>query len=100
MEYIKFMRKPSIDMLPGIRITKETNIEFENEIVKQSIKDLVLHSITVVKGDGYESTYDTTIQLNEGDILIFEDDSRGYIKPVEEFMTVEEVIEELKCIGG
>lgn len=100
MEYIKFMKKPSIDMLPGIVVTKDTELEFKNEIVEQTIKDLVLHSKTKVVGEGYESIYDTTIQLKEGEVLIFEDDSRGYIKPVEEFMTVEEIIEELKCIGG
>ena len=39
------------------------------------------------------------IQLSEGDILIFEEEGRGYIKPVEEFVTVKEAIEELNCIS-
>jgi hypothetical protein len=51
-----------------------------------------------VKGEGFESVYDTTIDLKEGDILIFEEDGRGYIKPVEGFVTIEEAIEELKNI--
>ena len=93
-----FIRKPSIDMLCGIRVTKDTNIEYKNENVNQTIKDLVLHSVTKVKGDGYESTYDTTVKLQEGDVLIFEETGRGYIKPVEEFVTVAEAIEELSCI--
>ncbi len=94
----RFIRKPSIDMLGGITVTKETELNYENENVKQTLKDLVFHSITTVKGETYASTYDTTINLKEGDILVFEEEGRGYIKPVEEFVTVTEAIEELKCI--
>jgi len=94
----KFIRKPSIDMLAGIRVTKDTVLEYKNENVQQTLKDLVFKSITKVKGEGYESEYNTTIYLKEGDILIFEEEGRGYIKPVEEFVTVKEAIEELKCI--
>lgn len=95
----RFIRKPSIDMYAGIRVDKETTLDYKNENVEQTLKDLVFHSITKVKGDNYESVYDTTIQLKEGDILIFEEEGRGYIKPVEEFMTVKEAIEEFKCIS-
>ena len=94
----KYIRKPSIDMLVGIKVTKDTALEFKNEKVDQTVKDLVFHSITHVKGDGFDSTYDTTIYLNEGDVLVFEEEGRGYIKPIEEFVTVKEAIEELKCI--
>ena len=93
-----FIRKPSIDLYSGIRVTKDTDMEYKNENVKQSIKDLVLHSVTNVEGDGYKSVYDTTIELKEGDILIFEDEGRGYIKPVEGFVTIEEAIEDLESI--
>ena len=94
----KFIRKPSIDMLAGIRVDKDTTLNYENENVKQILRNLVFKSITNVKGEGYESTYNTTIYLKEGDILVFEEEGRGYIKPVEEFVTVKEAIEELKCI--
>ena len=94
----KFIRKPSIDMLAGIRVAKDTVLEYENENVTQSLKDLVFQSVTTVKGEGYTSTYLTTINLTEGDILIFEEEGRGYIKPVEQFVTVKEAIEEFECI--
>ena len=98
-----FIRKPSIDMFCGIRVTKDTEIEFKNEKVTQSIKDLVLHSETTITGEGYISICKTTIQLEEGDVLVFEEEGRGYIKPVESFVTVEEAVEDLtniKDIGG
>lgn len=94
----RFIRKPSIDMLAGIRVTKDTVLDYENENVQQNLKDLVLNSVTTVRGEGYTSTYITAISLKEGDILIFEEEGRGYIKPVEEFVTVKEAIEELECI--
>lgn len=96
----KFISKPSIDMYGGIKVTKDTTLEYKNENVEQVLKDLVFKSKTIVKGEGYESEYNTTIQLNEGDVLIFEEEGRGYIKPVEQFVTVEEAIEELEHIKG
>ena len=93
-----FIRKPNIELLSGVRVTKDTVLEFKNENVKQTIKDLVLHSVTTVKGEGFKSKYDTTINLNEGDVLIFEEDGRGYIKPVEDFVTIAEAIEDLTNI--
>ena len=98
MEFLKFIRKPSIDMYAGIKVTKETTFEYQNENVNQTLKDLVFHSVTKVKGENFESVYDTTIQLSEGDVLVFEEEGRGYIKPVEEMMTIPEAIEELSCI--
>ena len=94
----KFIRKPSIDMYGGIVVDKDTTLEYKNENVDQTLKDLVFRSVTTVKGENYTSTYDTTINLKEGDILVFEEEGRGYIKPVEEFVTVKEAIEELEHI--
>lgn len=94
----RFIRKPSIDMYAGIKVTKDTELNYKNDSVEQTLKGLVFHSITKVKGESFESTYDTTIQLKEGDILVFEEEGRGYIKPVEEFVTVKEAIEEFECI--
>ena len=89
-----FIRKPSIDLFPGIRVTKDTELEYKNENVQQTVKDLVLHSIMQVKGEGYESVYDTTIYLNEGDVLVFEEEGRGYVKPVEQMVTIAEAIDD------
>lgn len=100
---MNFIRKPSIDLYPGIRVDKETVLEYKNENVEQSLKDLVLHSVQKVKGDNFESVYDTTIRLKSGDVLLFEESGRGYIKPVEDFVAISEAIEDLtniKDLGG
>jgi hypothetical protein len=76
-------------------VTKDTVLEYRNESVEQVLQDLKFHSVTKVKGENFESVYDTTIMLQEGDILIFEEEGRGYIKPVEQFVTAAEAIEDL-----
>lgn len=93
-----FIRRPSIDLYGGIKVTKDTEMEYKNDNVQQTLKNLVLHSVTKVSGDGYESTYDTTIHLNEGDVLVFEEEGRGYIKPVEPMVTIQEAINDLENI--
>lgn len=98
MEFQRFIRKPAIDMLAGIKVTKDTVLEYENENVQQTLKDLVFYSVTKVTGENFVSLYTTTITLAEGDVLIFEEEGRGYIKPVEQFVTVQEAIEELDNI--
>lgn len=95
-----FIRKPSIELFPGVRVEKDTVLEFKNEMVEQKVENLVLHSVAKVKGEGFESVNNTTIYLNEGDILIFEEEGRGYIKPVGGFATIEEAIDDLTNIKG
>ena len=95
---MNFIRKPSIELYPGIVVNKNTVLEYKNENVKQTVKDLVFHSVTKVKGEGFRSKYDTVIHLNEGDVLIFEEEGRGYIKPVEPFVTIEEAVSDLTNI--
>jgi hypothetical protein len=95
---MNFIRKPSIDLYPGIRVDKDTTFEFKNEHVEQTLKDLKLRSVTKVNGENFESVYDTTITLKEGDVLIYEEEGRGYIKPVEAFVTIEEALDDLTNI--
>ena len=85
-------------MYAGIKVDKNTKLDYVNENVEQHLVNLVFHSVTKIKGESFESVYDTTIYLKEGDILVFEEEGRGYIKPVEEFVTVKEAIEDFEHI--
>ena len=95
---MNFIAKPSIDLYPGIRVDKDTVLEYKNDRVDQKLENLEFRSVTKVNGDNFESVYDTVIHLAEGDILVFEEEGRGYIRPVEAFCTIEEAIEELTNI--
>ena len=94
------IRKPSIEMYPAVRVDADTVLEYTTETLTQHIENLEFRNTVHIKGDNYESTVDTRVQLEAGDILIFENGGRGYIKPVEDFVDVEEAIAELECIKG
>ncbi|MEE0968357.1 MAG: hypothetical protein U0M06_03170, partial [Clostridia bacterium] len=55
--------------------------DIETRIAKTS-EGLVFRSVTKVKGEGFKSKYDTTIYLKEGDVLVFEEEGRGYIRQI------------------
>lgn len=95
-----FIMKPSVNLYPGVRVTKDTVLEYKNDKVEQKVENLVLHSIIHATGENFESVYDTKIQLKEGDILIYDDENRGYILPVEQFCTIEEAVMDLESIKG
>lgn len=93
-----FIRKPSVELYPGVTVYADTVLDFENEKVKQHVENLVLHTVATVEGDNFKSVCDTVIQLDEGDVLIFESEERGYIKPVERFESIPDAIAELEAI--
>lgn len=98
MKKIKVIKTPDITVYNAVVVDKNTELSYKNEYVNQTVKKLKLHSITTIKGDGYKSKYDTTINLNEGDMLVFDGEKRGYVKPVENMATVDEAIEDLKAL--
>ena len=94
-----FVKRPDIGRYPGVIVRKDTELEYKTEKVTQILKDLVLTSETKTEGEGFEAEYRTKVFLNEGDILYFEDGGRGYIKPLEPFVTVKEAIRDLEAIA-
>ena len=93
----KFIYRPDITLLDGVMVNKDTKIEFENEYIKQTIENLVLKTNKKEKTDKYESEFNLTIKLDEGEILLFEEE-RGYFLPSLPMTTVKEGIEDLESI--
>ena len=98
MEFIRFIKKPSLQFFPGIKVTAETELEFKSDNCVQTLKNLVFRCTRSVNGENYEGNYETTIYLEPGDVLIYESDERGYVKPVESFMTIAEAAAELEAV--
>ena len=95
----KFVFKPSVELIPGVKVTKDTVLEYEREGIKQTVRDLILHTSFVQKGEGYDTASETNVYLEEGDILVFEEEGRGYIKPAgNTVVTIENAIKDLECI--
>lgn len=91
----RFIRMPNVDLYHGVRITKDTEFEYKSDNVEQKVENLVLYTTLRTKGENFESESHIKVNLSEGDILVFEDDGRGYIKPVEKMVTIDEAIENL-----
>ncbi len=76
-----YVIRPDLTPYEGIKVTKETNIKFSNQKVKQTIKNLKLHSEYTVVTNEFTSKNILDINLKEGDILLLEDENRGYFLP-------------------
>lgn len=101
MEHELFVEQPSIEFKEGIKVTEKTELAYKNEKVKQTLKNLVLETILEETGtDGihaYRSRSFLTINLNDGDILLFNKD-RGYYMPPYPVTTVEDAISDMESL--
>lgn len=81
MKHELFVEQPVLDLKEGIKVTAETELSYKNEKVEQVLKDLVLETILDEAGTNGINTYKSksylSINLNPGDILLF-DKQRGY----------------------
>ena len=99
MKYIKLIRNPDISAVAGVKVTKDTVLEHKTDTVTQTIKDLVFHSVTKTKGENFKSKHEVTVNLKEGQYIVF-DETRGYIVPAQKFVTYDEAIHTLECSKG
>ena len=90
-----FVEQPDISLFEGIRVTKDTIKSYKNETVEQEIKDLKLETIITEDGSNGINTYSRKtylkINLNEGDILLF-NEQKGFYLPTYPVSTIEDAI--------
>lgn len=98
MEYTNFIKKPSLDFYPGVIVKMDTVLEYSGNGIKQTLRDLLFHCEKDIAGEFYTGHYETTIKLEEGDILIWDGESNGYIKTSVGFVTVADAIAEMECV--
>lgn len=98
-----FVDQPNLELKKGIQVRKDTEVSFKNERVEQLLKDLKLDTILDEEGtngiNSYKSKSHISINLNEGDILLF-DPSRGYYLPPYPKTTIEQAIEDISSLKG
>ncbi len=103
MKHELFVEQPDISLKKGIKITKETKLTFKNEKVEQEIKDLKLETYIEDEGTNGINTYTSKsyirINLNEGDILLF-DENRGYYMPTYPVESIEDAISDIESLRG
>lgn len=98
-----FVEQPNIDLKVGVRATKDTVFVYNNSKVEQSLKDLVLETILTDEGTNGINIYKTKsyiqINLNEGDILLF-DEERGYYMSPYPMASIEDAINDVESLRG
>lgn len=96
-----FVEQPSIELKKGIKVTKDTTVEYESENVKQFLENFILH--TALKSEGtnglnsYKSKSEIELHLNNGDILLF-DENRGYYLPSYPVESIEDAISDIESL--
>ncbi len=93
----KYIYQPSLDMMEGLQVDKNTKFTYENDKVKQELKNLELTYEIAEKGDNFKTVSQVIIYLEEGQILQF-DEERGYFLPKYKLATIEEAIEDIKTL--
>lgn len=102
MKFELFVEQPNIELKQGVKVTKDTNITYSNDKVKQTLKNLILE--TELKDEGtngfnaYKSTSHIDIALNEGDILLFHEE-RGYYMPPYPVESIDDAISDINSLS-
>ncbi|MBO6242993.1 MAG: hypothetical protein J6O41_00255 [Clostridia bacterium] len=94
-----YVLRPDLTPYEGIKVDKSTKLEFENDKVKQTLKNLKLITEQVVKNEKYSIESKMTLNLNEGEIILFEKENRGYFLPAESIGTIETAINDYKGLA-
>lgn len=102
MKHELFVEQPVLDLKEGIKVTAETELLYKNEKVEQVLKDLVLETIMDEEGTNGINTYKSksylSIQLNPGDLLLF-DSQRGYYMPPYPVTTIDDAISDISSLS-
>ena len=93
----KFIFKPDITLYSGVLVTKETKLEYKNENVDQKLENLVLEMTTYTKENNYEARSNLTFHLNEGDILLY-DEEVGYQVPRVPMSTLQDALTDIEAL--
>lgn len=103
MKHELFVEQPNIELKEGIRVTKDTELTYKNGKVEQVLKDLVLETMLEDEGTNGINTYSSKsyirINLNGGEILLF-DEARGYYMPPYPMSSVEDAISDMESLKG
>ena len=95
-----FIKNPDVTIYKGVNVDKKTTLKFEREDgnLRQELKNLEFVQFEKRQAENFESETKTTIHLKEGMTVLFEDEKRGYVVPLERYVTIGEALEDLNCI--
>jgi hypothetical protein len=93
----KFIFKPDITLYSGVLVNEDTKLEYKNDNVDQKLVNLTLEMTTYTKENNYEVRSNLVFHLNEGDILLF-DEEVGYQVPRVPMSTLQDALTDMEAI--
>lgn len=103
MKHELFVEQPVLDLKEGIKVSVDTELFYKNDTVEQVLKDLVLETIVDEAGSNGINTYKSksylSINLNPGDILLF-DERRGYYMPSYPVESIDDAISDISSLAS
>jgi hypothetical protein len=101
MKHELFVEQPNIELKEGIKVTEELELTYKNDKVEQVLKNNVLETTLEDEGTNgfntYKSKSNVTITLNNGDILLFNEE-RGYYLPPYPLTTINDAISDISSL--
>lgn len=101
MKHELFLPKPALKFYEGVRVTKDTNFRYATDTLEQVVKNLILDTIVTEEGNNSFNTYRSktyiSIDLNEGDILLF-DEKKGYYLATNNVSSIDDAIEDITSL--
>ena len=102
MKHELFVEQPVLDLKEGIKVSADTELLYKNDKVEQVLKNLVLETIMDDEGSNGINTYKSksylSINLNDGDILLFHE-QRGYYMPPYPVVTIDDAISDINSLS-
>ena len=102
MKFELFVEQPNLELKQGIKVTKDIEVEFKNDNVRQALKNLVLETEYKESGvsgtNAYNSTSNITLHLNDGDILLFHEE-KGYYMPHYPMESIDDAINDITSLN-
>lgn len=101
MKHELFVDQPSIEFKEGIKVTKNTVAEYKTDKVEQKLENLELRTMVESEGsngfNSYKSTSYLKLSLNEGDILLFNEE-KGYYMPPYPVVSIDDAISDIDSL--
>lgn len=94
-----YVLRPDLTPYEGMVVSKESKFEFKNDKVEQKLENLKLITKQVVETEKYTTKSELIINLEEGEILLFENENRGWFLPAESIGTIETAINDYKGLA-
>ena len=94
-----YVLRPDLTPYEGMVVNKDSKFDYKNEKVEQKLENLKLTTKQEIVTDKYTTKSELTINLEEGEILLFEGENRGWFLPAQPIGTIETAINDYKGLA-